>query len=126
TFGAVGNDLEQAIMQTIMKENDADFSKVDFKNIGDADFFAAIKKDIDFSLVYEGWTGKEAELGNQDLNMVYLKDFSEELYFYTPVLAPIESRIEDQPELEETIVHTLVTEYEIVIEHSTQVDDLYC
>src|SRR5699024_10653515 len=76
TFGAVGNDLELAIMKTIMKEKDADISKVDFKNIGDADFFAAIEKDIDFSLVYQGWTGMEAKVRHQDLNMVYLKEFS--------------------------------------------------
>jgi len=124
TFGAVGNDLEQAIMQTIMKENDADFSKVDFKNIGDADFFAAIKKDIDFSLVYEGWTGKEAELRNQDLNMVYLKDFSEALDFYTPVLATSESMVEDQPEQVEAFVHAAVKGYEFAIEHPEEAAEI--
>src|SRR5699024_12301214 len=57
TFGAVGNDLERAMMQTIMEENRAHYSSVEFKNIGDADYFTAVERDIDFSLVYQGWTG---------------------------------------------------------------------
>ena len=31
-------------------------------NVGDADFFAATKKGIDFQWIYYGWTGIEAEL----------------------------------------------------------------
>ena len=46
--------------------------EVDFITTGDADFFVAVERDVDFSLVYYGWTGIEAELRGVDLNMVYL------------------------------------------------------
>src|SRR5699024_399180 len=95
-------------MQTIMEENGADYSSVEFKNIGDADYFTAVERDIDFSLVYQGWTGIEADLRDQDLNMVYLKDFSEALDFYTPLIATSEKMIEDDPDTVEAFVHAAI------------------
>lgn len=124
TFGAVGNDLERAIMKTVMEENAANISKVDFKNIGDADFFAAIEKDIDFSLVYQGWTGIEAEIRHQDLNMVYLKEFSDALDFYTPVLATSEEMVENHPEQVEAFVHAAAKGYEFAIEHPEEAAEI--
>lgn len=124
TFGAVGNDLERAIMQTIMEKNGADYNKVEFKNIGDADFFTAVQRDIDFSLVYQGWTGIEAELRKQDLNMVYLKDFSEELDFYTPLLATSEEMIEDNPNVVEAFVSAAVKGYEYAIDHPEEAAEI--
>lgn len=116
-FGALGSDLEKAMMDTLMKENGADVSKVEFKNIGDADYFVAVERDVDFSLVYQGWTGIEGELRNKDLNMVYLKDFSEALDFYTPIIATNEKQIEKNPELVEKFIHAAVKGYEFAIEN---------
>src|SRR5699024_6116035 len=123
-FGAVGNDLEMEIMKIIMKEKDADISKVVFKNIGDADFFAAIEKDIDFSLVYQGWTGMEAKVRHQDLNMVYLTEFSDALDFYTPVLATSEDMVENHPEQVEAFVHAAAKGYEFAIEHPLEAAEI--
>lgn len=116
-YGAAGNEIDKAMLKTVMEENGADFSKVEFQNTGDADFFTLIKRDIDFSLVYQGWTGMEAELRDQDLNMVYLSEFSEALDFYTPVLATSEKMIDDNPETVEAFVHATVKGYEYAIEH---------
>lgn len=123
-FGALGTDLERAIMKTIMKESDADFDKVEFVNIGDADFFAALEREIDFSLVYQGWTGIEAELREQELNMVYLKDVTESLNFYTPVIATSEEMIEENPELVEAFVQAAAKGYEYAIEHPKEAADI--
>src|SRR5699024_12116837 len=37
-LGAIGNDLESAMMQTIMEENGVDYSSIEVKNIDDADY----------------------------------------------------------------------------------------
>src|SRR5699024_6946124 len=115
-YGAAGSDIERAVMETIMKENGADIDKVEFTNIGDADYFVAIEREIDFSLVFQGWTGVEGEIRDQDLNMVYLKDFSDALNFYTPILATSESLIEEDPELVEKFVRAATKGYEFAIE----------
>src|SRR5699024_9058771 len=124
TFGAVGNDLELAIMKTIMKEKNADISKVDFKNIGDADFLAAIEKYIDFTIVYQGWTVMVDKDRNQDLNMVYLKEFSDALVVYTPILATSEDMIENHPEQVEAFVHAAAKGYEFAIEHPLEAAEI--
>lgn len=116
-FGAYGSDIERAMLETIAKENGADIDKITFQNIGDADFFVAVERDIDFALVYQGWTGIEAELREKDLNMVYLKDFSEALDFYTPIIASNEKMMEENPEIVEKFVRAAVKGYEFAIEH---------
>lgn len=116
-FGGVGSDLERAMMETIMKESGADIDQVEFKNIGDADYFVAVERDVDFSLVYQGWTGIEAELRGKELNMVYLKDFSDALNFYTPILATNEKTIQDNPELVEKFVRATVKGYLYAIDN---------
>src|SRR5690625_3990187 len=110
------NELSKAIMETSMAEKGADFSKVESKNIGDSDFFVAIKRDIDFSLVFQAWTGIEAEIREQELNMIYLKDLSDALDFYTPIIATSESLIEKDPNLVGKFVKAAVKGYEFAIE----------
>lgn len=115
-FGGVGTELEQAMMETILEEDNVDIDTVDFINIGESDFFTAIKRDVDFSLVYQAWTGIEAEIRNEELNMIYLKDLSEGLDFYTPIVATSEQAIEDNPEMVEKFVKATVKGYEFAME----------
>src|SRR5699024_12665274 len=122
--GLVGNELGSWMMQTIMEENGADYSSVEFKNIGDADYCTAVERDIDFSLVYQGWTGIEADLREQDFNMVYLKDFSEALDFYTPLIASNEKMMEENPKTVEKFMRAAVKGYEFAIEHPEEAADI--
>ncbi|GGA69443.1 ABC transporter substrate-binding protein [Ornithinibacillus halotolerans] len=116
-FGAYGSDLEKAMMTTLMANDNANVDEVDFITTGDADFFVAVERDVDFSLVYYGWTGIEAELRGVDLNMVYLADFSDKLDFYTPIIATSEEMISADPELVKAFTHATVKGYEFAIEH---------
>ncbi len=119
-FGAYGSDLEYAMMKTIMEQNGADIDQVEFITTGDSDFFVAVKRDVDFSLVFQGWTGIEAELRGEPMNMVYLADFSDKLDFYTPILATSEEMIEHDPETVRAFVHAAVKGYEYAIENPTE------
>lgn len=116
-FGANGSELERAMMTTIMKQNGANIEDTEFITTGDSDFFVAVKRDVDFSLVFQGWTGIEAELRNEPLNMVYLVDFSDDLDFYTPILATSEEMIEEDPDTVRSFVHAAVKGYEYAIEN---------
>src|SRR5699024_2466172 len=117
TVGADGNDFGRATRQTIVEENGTDSRSVEIENIGDADYVMTIELDMDVSLVYQGWTGIEADLRDQDLNMVYLKDFSEALDFYTPLIATSEKMIEDDPDTVEAFVHAAIKGYEYAIDN---------
>src|SRR5699024_6495566 len=111
-IGMTISDLSKATMKTLMEESGADYTKIESKNIGDSDFFIALERDIDFSLVFQGWTGIEAEIRGVDLNMIYLKDYAEGLDFYTPIIATSEALIKEDPELVERFIRAAVRGYQ--------------
>lgn len=116
-FGTTGTELESALLKTVMTRAGLEASQVISKNIGMADYFTAIKRDIDFALVYQGWTGIEAEIRGLDLTMIYLKDLSPELDFYTPVLATNENFISQKPEIIKAFLLAVSQGYEFAAEN---------
>lgn len=116
-YGGWGAPVEEAVIDSIMREEGADVGKVDIMSIGDSDFFTAVKRDIDFAWIYYGWTGVESELRGEQLNMVYLTDYSEKLDYYTPVLVTSEETIAKSPELVKAFAAGAAAGYQYAIEH---------
>ena len=85
--------------------------------MGNSDFFTAVERDIDFAWIYYAWTGIEAELRGIDLNMQYLKDFSDKLDYYTPVITTNEKMISDNPDTVHAFVKAVAKGYEFAIEN---------
>ncbi|MBM7586373.1 ABC-type nitrate/sulfonate/bicarbonate transport system substrate-binding protein [Bacillus pakistanensis] len=124
TYGGFGSPVEKEIMSALMKQDGADINKVNIVNMGDTDFFTAVKRDIDFAWIYYGWTGVEAELRGEELNMVYLTDYSDKLDYYTPVLTTSEKMISDEPEKVEAFVAAASKGYEFAIENPEEAADI--
>lgn len=99
TYGGWGSPAEEAVIGSIMNVQSADVKKVKFVNAGSADFFSAVKNDIDFEWIFYGWTGIEAELRGEPVNMVYLTDYSKQLDYYTPLILTSEKVIKAQPDV---------------------------
>lgn len=123
-FGGIGVPLQESMMRSIMEQNDADVEKVEFINIGQSDWFTAIEREVDFSTVYYGWTGIEAELRGLDINMMFYTDVSEGFDFYTPVLVTSEDMIENNPEIVKKFVHAAAKGYEFAIENPGEAADI--
>ncbi|TFE25039.1 ABC transporter substrate-binding protein [Cohnella luojiensis] len=117
TYGGWGSPAEQAVIQSLMNVQSADVNKVTFVNAGSADFFTAVKKDIDFEWIFYGWTGIEAELRKEPINMVYLSDYSKQLDYYTPLLTTNEKLIKDKPELVRAFVEGAAEGYQYAIDN---------
>lgn len=115
-YGGWASPVEEAILDSLMQNEGADPSKVTSVSIGTADYFTAVKRDIDFAWVFYAWTGIEAELRNEPLDMVYLRDYAEELDYYTPVLVTSEQMIADQPELIEAFMRATARGYQFAID----------
>lgn len=124
TYGGWGAPLEQAVLQSLMQTENADVSQLDIVNAGDLDFFTMMQKDIDFAWIYYAWTGIEAELRGETLNMQYLTDYSEQLDYYTPVLATNEKMIKDNPEVVKAFVAASAKGYAYAIEHPSEAADI--
>ncbi|OZB92931.1 ABC transporter substrate-binding protein [Paenibacillus sp. XY044] len=116
TYGGWGSPVEEAVMGSIMEIDKADVKKVKIVNMGDADYFTAVKRDIDFAWIFYGWTGIEAKLRGEPLDMLYVKDYSEKLDYYTPVLVTNEKQIKDDPELVKAFMRATAKGYQYAID----------
>jgi ABC-type nitrate/sulfonate/bicarbonate transport system substrate-binding protein len=83
-----------------------------------------MEQDIDFAWIYYGWTGIEAELRDEPINMVYLTDYSEKLDYYTPVLATNEKMIEENPETVEKFLKAVSKGYQLAIDQPDEAADI--
>ncbi len=115
TYGGWGSPAETAIIKALMDKYGADINQVNFINIGSADFFTSIEKDIDFSWIYWGWTGIEADSKNIDLDFIQLNKEIDALEFYTPVLITNEDKIAQDPELVKKFIEATSKGYEYAI-----------
>lgn len=116
TYGGWGSPAEEAAMKAIMDPEGGDVKKVKLVNIGEADYFTAVKRDIDFAWIFYAWTGIEAELRGEPLNMLYLKDYAPQLDYYTPILTTSEKVIAEQPELVKAFLKATSKGYQYAID----------
>lgn len=124
TYGGWGSPAETAVMKAIMEKYQGDIQKVNMLNIGDADFFTSLETGVDFSWIYWGWTGIEAELKNVDLNFIKLNQENEALDFYTPVLIASEDTIAKNPELVEKFMRATAKGYQYAINNPKEAADI--
>ncbi len=120
SYGGWGAPLEKAVLASLMETEGTDIEKVDIVNMGDSDFFTAVKRDIDFAWIYYAWTGVEAELRGEKINMVYLTDYSEKLDYYTPVISTNEKMIEKDPEAVKAFMAAVTKGYEFAIDQPAE------
>lgn len=124
TYGGYGAPVEKAILSSLMEKAGAEFNKVDIINMGNTDFFTAVKRDVDFAWIYYGWTGVEAELRGIDLNMLYVTDYSKKLDYYTPVLITNEKMINENPDTVRKFMAVVSKGYGFAIDHPKKSADI--
>lgn len=117
TYGGWGAPVEQAVLSSLMSIENADIDQLETVNMGDTDFFTAVKRDIDFAWIYYAWTGVEAELRGEKINMIYLTDYTDKLDYYTPVITTNEKMIKDDPDTVKAFMAAVSKGYEYAIEN---------
>ena len=98
-YGGWGSPAEEEMIKALMNQEKADFKKVDMINIGTADFFTSIRKDVDFGWIFWGWNGIESEQKGIPLNFIRLRDYNDALDFYTPLLIASDNTVKNDPAL---------------------------
>lgn len=125
TYGGWGAPVEKAVIDALMKQEGESVDHVDIIHIGNTDFFTAIERDIDFAWIFYAWTGIEAELRGEELDMLYIKDYSEKLDYYTPVIATNETMIAEHPEIVEKFLAATSQGYQFAIDHPNEAADIF-
>lgn len=115
TYGGWGSPSETAMLKALMQKYGGDFNKIKIINIGSADFFTSVQKDIDFSWIYYGWTGVESELKGMQLNFLPLNQEGPAFDFYTPVIVTHQAMINNQPQTVERFLRATTRGYQLAI-----------
>jgi len=116
-YGGWGSPAEHAVIEAVMTKDGGNPQEVEFIDIGAADFFSIIGKSVDFTWIFQGWDGIQAELKNVPLNIIMLKDFDDALDYYTPTIATSESMIKEKPDLARKFMLATSRGYEYAIAH---------
>ncbi len=98
-YGGWGSPMEEAILKGLMDKYGSNFDTLEIVNIGAADFFTSVTKDVDFTWIYYGWDGVAAEINNFEINFMLLQDLDNRLDFYTPVIITSEKTAGQNPEM---------------------------
>jgi len=114
-YGGWGSPAELAVIEAVVKNDGGDPQKVKSIDVGAADFFSIIGKEVDFSWIFYGWTGIQAELRKVPLNIIMLKDYDKALDYYTPTIVTSEKTIAERPDLVKKFMAATAQGYEFAI-----------
>jgi ABC-type nitrate/sulfonate/bicarbonate transport system substrate-binding protein len=124
-YGSWGSPIERAVLDVLMACDGGDVDEVEFIDIGWADYFTVVQRDVDFAWIFYGWTGVEAELRGSPINIVMLSDWSDCVPdYYTPVLITSEERIAEKPDLISTFLEATSRGYEFAIANPAEAAEI--
>jgi ABC-type nitrate/sulfonate/bicarbonate transport system substrate-binding protein len=126
-YGGFGQqDLETAIINTLMACDGAADASFEYIDVGYADGFELMERDrIDFAWMYYGWTGIEGELRGLDLDTVMLMDYFDCIPdYYTPVLITSQDMIDKQPDVVAAFVQASARGFAYAIQNPADAADL--
>lgn len=102
TYGTFGGEIERALIETLVRCDGGDPSKVKYIDVGNVDFSVGFDRgQYDFVWVFDGWdTIRMAELQGRDVTTVAFRDYTQCIPdWYTPVLVATDAMLAKQPDL---------------------------
>lgn len=123
-YGGWGSPAEEAAIASIMKQNNADFNKVNKIVLGQTDFLKSIGHDADFEWIYYGWDGIEAKRTGVDLNTIMVKDLNPALDYYSPVIITSEKNTKENKDLVTKFMAATAQGYDFAIKNPSEAADI--
>lgn len=116
TYAGWGGPGESAVLEALMTQNGADFSKLNMV-ISDGSGFAALKDKVDIMWFFEAWDNVKCELAGFPINYMEVRRLDERLDYYTPVIITNNELIESDPEMIKSFLAATARGYEYAIEN---------
>jgi len=122
-YAGFGTTYEEPVITTMLKSAGAPTGK--FQNITTnlASFEALTSRQADFTWIYMGWQGVEAELQNVELNTFLLKDYDVPDY-YTPVIIAGEKFLQEKGDVARRFLAATARGYEYGVTNPYEAADL--
>ena len=125
-FGSYGSPAERPVIDLLMScDGGASGDTVNFIDTGFADFLSITEGEVDFSWIFYGWEGIDAELKGVELNLIMLKQWLECVPdLYAPIIITSEKMIAEQPEIVKAFVSATAKGYEYAIANPDDAADI--
>lgn len=121
TYAGWGAPSEEAVIQAVMKKENADFSKLTIVG-ADGSGVAGLSSEtgdnkVNLNWEFYGWAVTRALMDGYDLNYMPLNELDERLDYYTPVIITNNDMIENNPEICEKFMSATKKGYEYAIDN---------
>ncbi len=117
-YGGWGGSSEKAMISYIMKKYDADPSTVQMIELGVFDQITGlVKKAYDFTWIFYGWEGVDAELRGLDFTFFDLREHYPELDHYSPIFITNKEYMKEHPDVVRAFVEAVSEGYTYAAQH---------
>lgn len=116
TYAGWGGPGEAAVLEAVMTQAGADFSKLNMV-VSDGSGFAALENRADIMWFFEGWDNITCEMNNFPINYMPVKDLDDRLDYYTPIIIAGNDTLEQRPEMIKKFLKATEKGYQYAISH---------
>ena len=103
TYAGWGGPGEAAVLEAVMTQAGADFSKLNMV-VSDGSGFAALENQADIMWFFEGWDNITCEMNHFPINYMPVRELDDRLDYYTPVIIAGNDTLEQRPEMVKKIL----------------------
>ncbi|WP_374123071.1 ABC transporter substrate-binding protein [Leptotrichia hongkongensis] len=111
------DNIEQAMLKKLVTDDKGDFSKVKLIPYTITDVVTGLKTDVDAVWVYYAWDGIATERAGLQTNFLKIRDYGEELDYYSPVIIANNDFLKKNPEIVKKVLKAIKKGYEYVIKN---------
>lgn len=116
TYAGWGSPSEESVIDAVMKDDGADFSKTKI-TVSDGSGFELLKDKVDYMWFFWAWDGVSAKRAGMDLNYFELRDLDERLDYYTPVIIASDNQLKEDPDTTKKFLAASKKGYEFCVEN---------
>ena len=111
------DNIEQAILKKLVTDDKGDFSKVKLIPYTITDVVTGLKTDVDAVWVYYAWDGIATERAGLQTNFLKIRDYGEELDYYSPVIIANNNFLKKNPEIAKKVLKAIKKGYEYAMKN---------
>ena len=111
------DNIEQAILKKLVTDDKGDFSKVKLIPYTITDVVTGLKTDVDAVWVYYAWDGIATERAGLQTNFLKIRDYGEELDYYSPVIIANNDFLKKNPEIVKKVLKAIKKGYEYAMKN---------
>ncbi len=116
TYAGWGGPGEEAVLNAVMTQAGADFSKLNVV-ISDGSGFEALKDKVDIMWFFEGWDNVTCKLNHFPIHYMPVRELDPRLDYYTPVIIASNKTLSERPEMTKKFLSATEKGYRYAIEN---------